>query len=993
MVVGPRNRREDSQRSGTMLYDRRPAPAPPLAVGDRAGSRSHQPVPARTRLREREGFLEELRASFHGLSRVGPIMIQGESGLGKTALLNAACRMAREEQLSVLCARGSLLETSFSFGVVRQLFEPILSLLDPVQREQCLNELGAGVLSGTGPKDIDDLSAVLDGIRSAVSFLAESQPVVLAIDDLDLCDRESALWFEYMSRRLEHRKVWLLGTTSLRSDTRARPTIDQVIADPATRSFILEPLSTSSVAELVAEQFGGSGLEALIDECHFATRGNPFLLFSLLTWLRVSGLESCSAAAREVANAVPQAVIRSMVSRAHSLPPGSYPLLQAVTVLRSDAGLRETSALVNLDIENAKVAADALAEANILGRERPLSFVYPLEASAVYADMGPAGRANLHALAAQLLHNQGSSSGVVGDHLLLTEPAAEGWRAECLVEAAKSAGDEGRYERAHEYLTRALAEAPGTILRGSALMELASVEASMGSIEAVSYLRAAGDLEVEPTSYGHKALQVVKALANEVSPAAALEVVRLASTRLQDSDEAVLRMRLELLVAHFDRTIGGGVRAAAALEKSLAGRLVGRNRDERLALAHLCGFWVLLPDRLGATQLGATALQSIAGEDLEVADAIAVEGMVRALEAATFAGYLTDVEQIARNRRTTAQRLGVAATEAAFATVLAHVLFQGGNLREAESEARRALAITNGSARSRWPLILSAKISLEQGQRAQAVQLIDELCRLEEGSESLDEILAMECRGELHYADGATETALSDFQVAGQLAEEWNVKNPAVTGWRAGRARTLYAIGDFRASHELASENLSLARVFGSPLHVGAALRVMAEVVEPTERLALLDEAVNLLEPTGAILELSHATLDLGRTLRESGRHVAARTALRQAADLAVRCGSSRLIDQSLRELRASGARPRRLAFSGTDALTPSERRVAELAASGMKNARIAEELFVSTKTVEGHLSRTYQKLGIQSRDELRSVVSSLRITDDPVTRMTRDSA
>ncbi len=920
-------------------------------------------------------------------------MIQGVSGLGKTALLNAACRMAREEQLSVLCARGSLLETPFSFGVVRQLFEPVLSLLDPTQREQCLRELGTGILSGTGPKDVDDLSAVLDGLRSAVSFLAESQPIVLAVDDLDLCDRESALWFEYMSRRLEHRKVWLLGTTSLRSDTQARLTIDQVTADPATRSFVLEPLSMSSVAELVAEQFGGLGLENLVEECHYVTRGNPLLLFSLLTWLRVNGFEACSDAVKEVQNAVPQAIVRSMVARTHSLPPGAYPLLQAITVLRGDAGIRETSALVKLDIEDAKVAADALAEVNILRRERPLSFVYPVEASSIYADMGPAGRANLHALAARLLHSQGSSPCVVGDHLLLTEPGVEEWRAACLVDAARTAEHEGRHERAHEYLIRALAEPPELSIRGDVLVELASVEASMGSVEAIPCLREAGDLEVEPTRYARKALQVVNALADEVSPADALDILRVASARLQGTDELELRLRLELVVAHFDRTIKGGMRAAAALEESLAGRLVGRNRDERLALAYLCGFWVLLPDRFAASQLAATALQSIAGEDLEVADAIAVEGMVRALEAATFAGNLGDVEQIARNRRTTAQRLGVSGTEAAIAAVLAHVLFEGGNLREAESEARRALSITNGSSRSRWPLILSAKISLEQGQRAQAAQFVEELCRIEDGSESLDEILAMECRGELHYAEGAIETALSDFQVAGQLAEDWRVRNPAVTGWRAGRARALYAIGDYRASHELASENLSLARVFGSPLHVGAALRVMAEVVEPTERLALLDEAVNLLEPTGAVLELSHATLDLGRTLRESGRHVAARTALRQAADLAVRCGASRLIDQSLRELRASGARPRRLAFSGADALTPSERRVAELAASGMKNARIAEELFVSTKTVEGHLSRAYQKLGIQSRDELRTVVSSIKINDDPTERVARNSA
>jgi DNA-binding CsgD family transcriptional regulator len=132
-----------------------------------------------------------------------------------------------------------------------------------------------------------------------------------------------------------------------------------------------------------------------------------------------------------------------------------------------------------------------------------------------------------------------------------------------------------------------------------------------------------------------------------------------------------------------------------------------------------------------------------------------------------------------------------------------------------------------------------------------------------------------------------------------------------------------------------------------------------------------LTESVNLLESSGASLEHAHALIEQGAALRNDAHVDAARQALRRGADLAYRCGAPGLTDQAAKELRATGARPRRLALSGIDALTPAERRVILLAADGCSNSRIAKELFVAEKTVEGHLARAYQKLGIRSRKEL----------------------
>ena len=111
---------------------------------------------------------------------------------------------------------------------------------------------------------------------------------------------------------------------------------------------------------------------------------------------------------------------------------------------------------------------------------------------------------------------------------------------------------------------------------------------------------------------------------------------------------------------------------------------------------------------------------------------------------------------------------------------------------------------------------------------------------------------------------------------------------------------------------------------------------------------------------------------DLGAAIRLAGDPAEARTLLGRGQELAMSCGATALVDRARDELRAAGARPRRTALSGVDSLTPSERRVARMAADGMINREIAQALFVTEKTVETHLGNTYAKLGVRSRTELQ---------------------
>jgi DNA-binding CsgD family transcriptional regulator len=144
---------------------------------------------------------------------------------------------------------------------------------------------------------------------------------------------------------------------------------------------------------------------------------------------------------------------------------------------------------------------------------------------------------------------------------------------------------------------------------------------------------------------------------------------------------------------------------------------------------------------------------------------------------------------------------------------------------------------------------------------------------------------------------------------------------------------------------------------------------------DPDEQLSRLSEATELLRGSIQRLDLARALIDHGAALRRVGRRLDASDRLAEGADLADRCGATPLVKHAHEELAATGRRPRRARISGPESLTPSERRIAERAAAGRTNPQICHELFLSPKTVEMHLSRTYRKLDITGRGELAAAL------------------
>ena len=259
-----------------------------------------------------------------------------------------------------------------------------------------------------------------------------------------------------------------------------------------------------------------------------------------------------------------------------------------------------------------------------------------------------------------------------------------------------------------------------------------------------------------------------------------------------------------------------------------------------------------------------------------------------------------------------------------------------------------------------------------------------ELDKLEEAAAEVDvdlgaaahtfiEPFVLTTRGRVRFLLRRLDEAETDLRrvVAFCDARDWTAPN-AVLG-RLRLAEVLAASGQPEEALELMAHDVAAAQAAQRPGSLGMALRRRALAQhEPQVAIATLREAVAALEGTDLRRELGWALHDLGARLRIRGDRVEAREPLRRALELAARTESALLARHAHAELDASGARPRRERLEGVEALTPAERRVAQLAAEGLTNRQIAETLWVTLKTVEVHLGRSYGKLGISGRGQAR---------------------
>jgi DNA-binding CsgD family transcriptional regulator/tetratricopeptide (TPR) repeat protein len=341
------------------------------------------------------------------------------------------------------------------------------------------------------------------------------------------------------------------------------------------------------------------------------------------------------------------------------------------------------------------------------------------------------------------------------------------------------------------------------------------------------------------------------------------------------------------------------------------------------------------------------------------------------------AGDLDTAENTIQTLIAESRRQG-SASGYAMARVLRAILgLRRGTLLEAEADALEALDLARDHLALALPLAvgIAAEALVERGDTDHAEHVIaaNPIPAALIGPGFHDYYLAG--RGLVHMDRRRWTNARDDLLQAGASMLRWMAPGPSVLAWRSRAAVALASLGDTKEATRLAAEEVELANDFDSPHTIGVALRAAGLVAyatgDPEQGNTRLERAVIVLDDTPFRLETARALTDLGTFLRQQDRKGPARERLRRGLDLAVACGAAPLAERARRELIASGARPRRPATTGIDALTATERRICHLAAQGLSNRHIAQELFVTIKTVEAHLTTSYRKLGISSRSQL----------------------
>jgi ATP/maltotriose-dependent transcriptional regulator MalT len=323
------------------------------------------------------------------------------------------------------------------------------------------------------------------------------------------------------------------------------------------------------------------------------------------------------------------------------------------------------------------------------------------------------------------------------------------------------------------------------------------------------------------------------------------------------------------------------------------------------------------------------------------------------------------------------QRTGSARGFVAAYSTLGLLRLRLGALPEADAAARVALRVLQegdfapGLA---FAATVLADVAVAAGELEEAQALLA-LLPQEGWPAGVGTVLIPAARGRLRLAQGRPTEALADFEICAAMFSRdlWRteMRDVGYLHARAGAALALLRLGERERARELAQAELADVRAFGAPRALGVALRVAGLAQSGSRGLELLDESVAVLRGSPALLERAQSLVELGAALRRAGRRAAAREPLAEALELAARCGARPLTARAREELKATGARPRREWRTGVEALTPSELRVARLAAMGHTNREIAHELYVTLKTVEGHLARAYTKLRIEGRGEL----------------------
>jgi DNA-binding CsgD family transcriptional regulator len=909
----------------------------------------------RAQCRALDGLLADVRA---GRSRV--LVVRGEPGIGKTALLGYAAQTAPDFQLAR--AEGVESEMELPFAALHQLCGRMLDRLDQLPGPQ---RDALGVAFGLRPGGAPDRFLVGLAVLGLLSEVAAGQPLLCLIDDAQWLDQASAQALAFVARRLDAESVALLFGTRDRAEEGGLAGLP---------GLVVAGLADADARALLASVLPGRLDERVRDRIIAESGGNPLALLELPHGVTAAELAGGFGVTGSLL--VTGQIEQSFLRRIASLPELTRRLLllAAAEPTGDPALLWRAAGRLGIGAGAADAAAAPAEAAGLLTVGAQVTFRHPLVRSAVYQAAPAADRRRAHHAIAEVTDPGTDPDRRAWHRAQAAVGPDEGIAAE-LARSASRAQARGGLAAAAAFLERsaaltleparraerALAAAQAKYQAGAfdpALALLATAEA--GPLDQLQ--RARGDLLrgqiAFASSRGSDAPPLLLKAARQFEP---LDAQLARETYLEALSAALFAGRLAL---------GGGAREVAEAARAAP----PPPPPVRAADLLLDGLALVITD---GYPVGAPLLKQ-AVSAFRSADAPREEGLRWGWQACHGAGLLWDYgswDILSARRVKLARDAGaLTALPIAFSTRVGVHLFAG-EFTVAASLVAEVESVAEATASSIAPYA-ALGLAVLGGREAEAFELIeastkDAESRGEgEGLTFVQWATAVLCNGLGRYADALAAAQQASEDSPADLFANWAVAELIEAATRSGAPECAAgALGRLSAT----------ARASGTDWALGVEARSQALVTDGEIAETRYREALDRLGRTRLRVELARTHLLYGEWLRRENRRIDAREQLRTAHQMLAAMGADAFAERAARELRATGERVRKRTTEAPAQLTAREAQVARLAGEGLSNPEIAAQLFMSPRTVEYHLHKVFTKLAIGSRNQLHGVLASHR--------------
>jgi DNA-binding CsgD family transcriptional regulator len=908
-------------------------------------------APSEHRLRDRQdecAVFDGLLSGARG-GRSGVLVVRGEAGIGKTALLGYAIESASD--LTVVRALGVESEMELAFAALHQLCAP---MLDRLERLPAPQRNALAVTFGLSDGEVPDRFLFALAVLSLLSEAAEERPLLCVVDDAQWLDQASALALAFVARRLLAESIVMLFA--------AREPVKALGGLP---ELVVEGLGDSDARELLRSAIPGRLDERVREQIVAETRGNPLAVLELTRGL--SPAQLAGGFALPGAPSLEGWIEERFVARLRTLPEDSQRLLLVAAADPTGDPTLVWRAGERLGILGAVLQPAAGAGLVEVGAR--VRFRHPLVRSAIYRAAAPQQRRDAHRALAEATDPQLDPDRRAW-HLA---EAAAGPDEDVAAELERSAGraqERGGLAAAAAFLERATVLTPEQSVRADRALAAAQTKLQAGAVDEVPNLLAAA--EAGPlTELQEARVDLVRAQLTFVAGRRSDAVPLLLSVARRLEPVAPQLARATYLDAFMAANYAGRLAAPGGSLPDVARAASAVPPDtpttadlflEGLAANFAQGYAAGLP-------ILRSVLTAFGGAG--PADQV-LRGSPLAYNVAVHVWDDGDLEAVSDRWARLCREVGALADLPVALTARAIVLLSAGDLVGAASlieEAQAAMEATGLEYGRHAAMGLAAL----RGTEAEAIALIEantrEASLRGEGSRSSTADWASAV---LNNGLGRYERALAAAQRATEIhwgliyANYWSLAELIEAAVRSGMSKT--AAG---AHHRLAE----IARATKTDWALGIEARSRALLSDGEVAENFYREAIERLRRTRVRLELARAHLLYGEWLRRERRRVDAREQLRVAEEMLTAMGVQAFARRAERELLATGGHARKRVVETREDLTAKEAQIARLARDGVSNAEIGARLFISRRTVEYHLSKVFTKLGISSRHELERVL------------------